>query len=295
MTRLPFVSIIIPTYRDWDRLRICLQRLSRQTYPADRIEVLVIDNEVGAASPDVTKFRMGNLTLLSEPQPGSYAARNRGIATARGEVLAFTDSDCIPDPTWIERGVNELIEHPEPARIGGGIDLVFDNELTLSTAEIYEKYCAFPQARYIARRGACVTANMFAWKWVFDRVGYFDTRMLSGGDMEWGRRAEASGYRILYAPSVKVTHPARGSYGDLRKKARRVGSGSYRPTIRGFIRAHVAIILALIPPIGQAVEISRKEGPLREKLLALLVHMDMRMTRAWSRLKAAYTGGRSRT
>lgn len=85
----------IPHLNDLPRLRACLAALERQTYPTDRYEVLVVDNgsdgEVAAA---VAAFP--HAVLAREERRSSYAARNRGLSLARGAIIAFTDSDCIP-------------------------------------------------------------------------------------------------------------------------------------------------------------------------------------------------------
>ena len=90
---LPFVTVIIPFYNDLDRLRECLICVFLQTYPHDCYEVIVVDNGSDEDfSPLQNKFH--DLELLYEYRPGSYAARNTGIRYSKGEVLAFTDSDC---------------------------------------------------------------------------------------------------------------------------------------------------------------------------------------------------------
>src|SRR4051794_296822 len=90
----PFVSIIIPVYNDGERLRTCLTALSKQTYPAERFEVLVIDNGSKVSpGPIVADFPFAKLSI--ETRPGSYCARNNGLALAKGEMFAFTDADCV--------------------------------------------------------------------------------------------------------------------------------------------------------------------------------------------------------
>src|SRR5262245_46024865 len=104
---LPFVSVIIPVYNNPDGLRRCLHALEAQTYPKSRYEIIVVDN--GSDTPPADMVRaFDRVTLLEEAVPSSYAARNRGLAQARGEVIAFTDSDCIPAPDWLAHGVANL-------------------------------------------------------------------------------------------------------------------------------------------------------------------------------------------
>ena len=73
----PFVSIIIPTYKDWDRLKICLNALNDQSYPYNKFEVVVINNDTNNLPP--YKINNLNVKLINEKTIGSYAARNAGI------------------------------------------------------------------------------------------------------------------------------------------------------------------------------------------------------------------------
>src|SRR5262249_52917854 len=101
---LPMVSVIIPVYNDAERLPKCLAALEAQTSPSGRSEGVVIDNGSGRpAAPLLAGYT--HVRASYEGRPSQYAARNRGLSLAQGEVLAFTDADCVPAPGWIERGV----------------------------------------------------------------------------------------------------------------------------------------------------------------------------------------------
>ena len=97
----PRISVIIPVYRDWDDLRRCLAALTQQSWSESDFEILVVNNDTQPAPDDLVA---PNLRLLQEPQGHSYAARNAGVAAARGELLAFTDADCQPAPDWLAAG-----------------------------------------------------------------------------------------------------------------------------------------------------------------------------------------------
>lgn len=98
-----FVSVIIPVLNDSERLKLCLEALEHQTYPKKLYEVIVVDNgsdqSIGSV---VSKFTQA--TATAESHPGSYVARNKGILIAQGDIIAFTDADCIPALDWIEKG-----------------------------------------------------------------------------------------------------------------------------------------------------------------------------------------------
>lgn len=224
MAGLPLVSVVIPVRDDPDGLRICLRALEAQDYPADRMEVLVVDN--GSASPvDALVAQHGGVRLLEETAGGSYAARNRGCAAASGEVIAFTDADCIPDPGWLRAGVSAVAAPGDVGLIAGRIDVVVPDRARPTPVEAYELLHAFPQERYARHHGFAATANAFTRRDVLERVGCFDPSLRSGGDKEWGSRVRSAGYEVRYCPDALVHHPARRTLRELRTKFARVLEG----------------------------------------------------------------------
>jgi len=221
----PHVSVIIPVYHDWHRLGMALDALDRQTWPKDRFEVIVVNNDPADLFPEKSSGGP-NVRRVCEKNPGSYAARNKGIRISRGTVLGFCDADCIPAADWIEKAVECLVQNPDCFRVAGRIELTCEDQKNPGLAEMHERIFAFRQDGY-AKDGVSTTANMFAWRQVFDAVGRFDESLLSGGDLEWGQRADAAGFAIGYCPEAVVQHPARDR-GQLMKKARRVCSGYIR-------------------------------------------------------------------
>ena len=237
----PRVSVIIPTYQDWDRLTQCLDALGAQTYPSHRVEILVVNNDpTNQPPPSLTLDRRTH--LLTEATPGSYAARNTGIKAATGQIIAFTDSDCVPDPRWIETAVQEMCSGAE--RVAGHIEL-FSERQPPSLADAYEMLVGFDQAAYAAK-GSAATANMVTSKAAFDAVGHFNSMLLSGGDMEWGFRAKLHGIGIRFSPASVVRHPTRGSLYALFKKARRVSAGA--SAVRELRGSRLWLLRAVLPP-----------------------------------------------
>ena len=222
----PFVSVIIPVYNDVDRLTKCLKALSFQTYFKDCYEVIVVDNG-SSENLETVQCIFQDVLLLKEDRPGSYCARNRGIESAKGEILAFTDSDCIPDIEWIEKGVHMLVSTPNCGLVGGKIELFFKDPESPLAVEIYESVHAFNQKNMIENYQHCTTANLFTFKKVFDDVGFFNDTLKSGGDVDWGKRVYSNGYKQIYAENACVAHPARYTFGELYKKTARVVGGVY--------------------------------------------------------------------
>jgi cellulose synthase/poly-beta-1,6-N-acetylglucosamine synthase-like glycosyltransferase len=218
-----YVTIIIPAYKDWERLSLCLAALSKQSYPAELFEIIVVNNDPTEDIPDQYFFPQ-NCILIKEAKPGSYAARNAALKIARGEIIGFTDSDCIPDKDWIKNAIEYFSQNKLCTRIAGEVSIFFKSPQP-TKAELYDKLYGFNQSRYVTISGTSVTANLFAYKYVFDAIGFFDENLMSGGDFRWGMLAHKAGYPIDYVKNILVNHPARYSWADLIKKEKRIGGG----------------------------------------------------------------------
>jgi GT2 family glycosyltransferase len=216
----PSVSVVIPVYNDPMRLKRTLEALYRQDYPSDRFEIIVADN--GSANrlrPEPGDF---SVKVVEESAVrSSYAARNRGIAVARGEILAFTDSDCIPGVAWVSSGVEALLKK-DAALAGGQMHYVLSSKRT--GAEYLDALVNSENKRNIEARGVAITANLFVRREVFETIGAFPDTLISGGDIYFTAKATAAGYRLVYAPGALVEHPTRTLI-PLLKRFFRIGMG----------------------------------------------------------------------
>jgi len=219
----PLVSVIVPFFEHHSALPDCLTALSRQTYPADRYEVIVIDNSIDAGTLRLSGHE--SVRIGYEPVPGSYAARNKGISLARGKFLAFTDADCVPRAEWIEKGVARLVSLERPAVVAGHVEVTYRNGAMPNLFEIYDSAVNLRQEAYVEEMHFVATANAFASREVFEEVGPFDARLKSYGDWEWGQRVYQKRIPQVYAREVLVRHPARASFQELLKKSLRKAGG----------------------------------------------------------------------
>lgn len=226
---LPFVSVIVPVFNQAIGLKRCLEALEHQSYPQHLYEVIVVDN--GSDLDEdiagvVAQFQQA--VLADESQPGSYAARNRGISLAKGPVIAFTDADCIPAPDWIEQGIAILQQTPNCGFIAGKIKITFQEADRPTAVELYESlWYPLSQQEFVETEHFGATANVFTRTEVLQQIGVFDSALKSNGDREWGQRVYAAGYTLRYAETVCVDHPARHSLAQLHSRARRIMGGRY--------------------------------------------------------------------
>ena len=220
------ISIIIPCLdAPADRLlallqNICQQAQAVQRETGDGVEVFLVDNGSQEALANNYRELCTRLKViyLRELQPGSYAARNTGIAASKGELLVFTDDDCDPVPTWLSCYVAAYAKNPASMYCGD----VLLNYNSKSYAECHDAATAMDQKKYCDRGGA-MTANIAIPRAVFDSAGVFDSSLLSGADIKFTREATAGGVSLGWVEGAEVWHPARGAAGIMRKIRRITG------------------------------------------------------------------------
>ncbi len=216
------VSVVIPTFRDWARLQKCLDALTSQTLPASEFDILVANNAPQETIPNDLTLP-SNCTIIPAAQPGSYAARNVAIDKVATPLIAFTDSDCLPDKDWLLQAITVLQDDPQINLVAGRIAMFWKDEHP-TIVERYDSIFHLQQQDYVAAGGAA-TANLIARSLVFADVGKFNGALMSGGDNEWTKRATSAGHRLVYSADVIVSHPARHGLKEIVKKARRIAGG----------------------------------------------------------------------
>jgi GT2 family glycosyltransferase len=275
-----FVSVIIPHYNDLDALSICIASLKRQTRPAEGLEIIVADNNSVCGIDAVIAVAPG-CRVVQAPVQGAGPARNAGAAAARGEILAFIDSDCDPQSDWVENGTRALANYDFA---GGRVVTAARTPLRPTPVEAWEVVFGFDFERYILIEGYTGSGNMWVWREVFDAVGGFRAGVAE--DMDWSFRARAAGFRLGYEPAAVVSHLARSDWPDLLRRWRRVLAEHYLLTEEkpfGTLRwaAWTAgMPLSIIP---HSVKVLRSEHlhRLQDKALAIAVLIAHRLWRTY--------------
>ena len=237
-SQVPAVSVVVPVFNDEASVGALLDCLLAQDYPGDRIEIVICDNGSHDRTREVVVQRQAerrefiHLTVEDQVQ-SSYAARNKAIAAASGEVFAFTDADCRPEPGWVRAAVTALAR--ESATSGGGQIVFTYGGARPNLYEYYDSVRKLQQQVYIEQAGFSATANFFAHRQVFDVYGLFRSDLISGGDYEFGRRLTKNGERMIYVAEAVVHHPARSSFGAIYRKSVRVARGQKQLTRLGLL------------------------------------------------------------
>lgn len=272
-----FISVIIPVYNDVIGLEKCLSALDKQTYPKSAYEVIVVDNNSEECISNVVDS-FANAFVVIENEPGSYAARNKGISVAKGCLLAFTDADCMPAQDWLEKGVDRLLSIPNCGLIAGRVEFCFQDPDQPTVVELCDSVMHLQQEAYLQKFNYGVTANVFTFRDVFDKVGLFNNELKSGGDHEWGQRVFSSGYQQSYASDAYVIHPARSSFEALYKKILRTttNEGSYnlnRSRNGSFRDSMKDLARTLVPPIKSFSRVQLDDKFLKLRFMLTLTFM----------------------
>jgi cellulose synthase/poly-beta-1,6-N-acetylglucosamine synthase-like glycosyltransferase len=207
--KLFFVSIIIPAYNAAGTVEDCLHALVAQEYPEEKYEIIIVDNNSSDNTADIIR-KFPIVYLLEEKIQSSYAARNRGIEKAKGDILAFTDSDCIPGPRWLEEGVKNFVESSMGAvagKIVGAEPKTRVEKFLTYSGYLGEKACLeHPFLPYIQ------TANAFYRREVFEAIGKFNQSMISGGDADFAWRMQLqTNFKIKHTLESVVVHKHRST------------------------------------------------------------------------------------
>ncbi|MEL6670220.1 MAG: glycosyltransferase [Bacteroidota bacterium] len=234
----PRVSVVVPIYNGEQDLPGLLRCLRAQTYPADKVEYLLVDNGSRDRTPQLLSIAAGEFAtagltfeFLSETDiQSSYAARNKGICAATGDFIAFTDADCYPKPHWL----SELIQPFQSDTVGivaGEIAALPGNTLLERYAEKEEMLSQQHTLNHVFGPYG-QTANVAIRMAAFEQVGLFRPYLTTGGDADicWRIQREGHGphglWQIEYAPQATVQHRHRKTIKGLYAQWYRYGKSN---------------------------------------------------------------------
>ncbi len=267
---LPGVSVVVPVRDGAGEIGRLLASLRDLDYPADRLEVIVVDN--GSRDGTAEAAARFPVTVLHEPVPSSYAARNRGARAARFPWVAFTDSDCAADPGWLKR----LMAPPLPHSVGAVVGEVVALEGTTTVQRLTERYGLMRHAVTLPHKELpCFsTANVAVRRDLLLRLQGFrqDVRFFGDMDLSWRLQIDG-GTTLLFRPEAKIFHRHRRTFGALWRQGVQHGRGVafMKATYpdRYHIRAgeQVGRLFGVARAAGDAIFPDR-HGPLQDRLLA---------------------------
>ena len=210
------ISVIIATYNRSESLRQALKSFENMSVPPDMSwELIVVDNNSNDDTEEVCSQFMEKRTLplrhVFEERQGKSFALNTGIKAANGNILAFTDDDCIVDPYWLISILKEFASDTSISGIGGRVELYNQNDKPV-TIRTYKDRILFSSPRQLFNP-PIIGINMAFKKRVFDEVGDMDPRLGPGTkagaifeDADYVYRAYKKGFKMVYSPNVLIYH-----------------------------------------------------------------------------------------
>lgn len=284
----PMVTVVIPVKDRAEELRRCLGSLERVRYPADLLEVIVVDDGSRDESAAVAQAFGARVVASGGRGLGPASARNWGAREARGELLAFIDSDCTASPGWLD-GLAACFDDPEVAAVGGRVEGM---------------HCATRLDRYEAKMSSlCLgghprsgregddtfylpSCNLLVRRADFLEVGGFREGMHVGEDVDLTWRLRDRGHCILYVPRGWVYHEHRNRLGAFLR--RRFEYGTSEALLHGLHPARtkkMAVPPGLAAALGLALLTGLGAGWFWLPLAALVFAADA--ARARTRFAAA--------
>lgn len=206
---LPTFSIIVPTYNRPRQLLRCLRALEALDYPLDRFEVIVVnDGGDQSLAEIVAEFEPRlHLQYVWQENLGPAVARNRGAGLANGRFLAFTDDDCAPASSWLEKLATQLMAEPQKMVGGYTRNALHRNPFSITSQLLVDFLYHYhnktdSRARFFTSNNFAVSANLF-WE-----VGGFEEAMslAAGEDREFCDRWLDYGLEMVYMRGAVIYH-----------------------------------------------------------------------------------------
>lgn len=195
------ISVVVPAFNAERTLEACLRAVLGQRMPAgEELELLVVDN--GSHDGTAAIGRRLATRLLFEETPGPAAARNRGLAEARGEWIAFVDADCELPAAWLETARQLLVDHPEVVAVGGPGRVPNAGWPARCLNGLH--YGLAPDTPQRTVRSLATMDVLFRGDVL--RKYRFDERYIMGEDPELNLRLIRDGWSLLFDPGLAVAH-----------------------------------------------------------------------------------------
>ena len=232
----PSVDVIIAARNEARMIGAALQALRDQDYTGP-LQVVVVDDGSGDDTAAIARGR--GVRVVSSARSGAAAARNAGLRSGDGEVVAFLDAHSIAAPDWVRR----MVEPLHDARVGGVQSHIDNRSLDARVQRYLDRSGALTNERVLddSLRGA---RNLYPWiptcnclyrRAAVEEVGGFNEAMFACEDVELAWRVVLRGFHLAYAPAAQLTHYDGSPWRHFVRKGFRYGRGAaqlarrYRP------------------------------------------------------------------
>jgi cellulose synthase/poly-beta-1,6-N-acetylglucosamine synthase-like glycosyltransferase len=196
MPALPYVTVIVPAHNEERYIKSTVRSIQAQRFPAESIEILVIDNNSVDRTADVARSSGARVILCPDGKVG--AVRNLGVTRSKGDILAFIDGDCEAGATWLGAAVTQLAD-PAIGAVGGScllpakttwVERAFAGRAQGSDGEVQR----LAGSSFIIRRTD------------FESIGKFSETLSAGEDDELSARVRQNGLKLVALTECSVIH-----------------------------------------------------------------------------------------
>lgn len=226
----PLISVIIPVYNDPEGLKDTLNSLVKQEFEKSGYEIIIADN----GSTDESTINVADSFIKNYPElvrlviedkiQSSYAARNKGINNSKGEIIVFIDADMKVRPDFLKK-IQDFMADKEIKYAGFNVEM----ELKIkSIIGFYEKITGFKIKESITNKHFVSTNCLITRKDIFNKIGFFNSKLISGGDREFGNRVWNAGLKQFFIKDITVLHPVKDNIKSLCKRHFRLGRGIFQ-------------------------------------------------------------------
>jgi lipopolysaccharide/colanic/teichoic acid biosynthesis glycosyltransferase/glycosyltransferase involved in cell wall biosynthesis len=238
------ISVIVPAYNAEETVGECIRALVAQTMDSSQYEIIVVDD--GSTDGTAALAESSGAKVLRQERSWPATARNLGVRNARGEIICFTDADCVPYREWLEE-----ITYPfQDSQIIGCKGTYSTNQSTLVARfvqlEYEDKYDLLKRKKFI---DFIDTYSAAYRRDVFIANDGFDQRFPYLEDQELSFRLAARGYQMIFRPTATVLHQHSSTVADYLRKKFRIGFWKAqvvrRFPVRGLKDSHTPQIMKL--------------------------------------------------
>ncbi|MFQ5963106.1 MAG: glycosyltransferase [Candidatus Scalinduaceae bacterium] len=197
------ISVIVPVYNGEKTIESCIKSLQNQSCPNETYEIIVVDDGSTDSSPNILEGL--GIRFITQPNRGPATARNRGAQIAKGNILLFTDADCVADKRWIEEMVRPF-SNPEIVGVKGSYKTLQKELIArFAQAEFEERYRLQKRFEFIDFVDSYSAGFR---KDVFFEIGGFDESfpLPDHEDVDLSYRLSRAGKKMVFNPKAFIYH-----------------------------------------------------------------------------------------
>lgn len=251
---LPFVSVAVCTLGRSTTLKNTVESILDQSYPKNKYEVIMVVDENTRMANKLKKYPIK--VLFRKKRSGLSSARNLCVKHSKGEIIAFTDDDCVADKRWLEELVNVFLSDKEVTGVGGIVRPLNPDGVSkaVTLLELVGVAWLDKEEEAGTRRKRIAGINSAYKKAILESIGGWDERIIYGADdVDINHRLLNEKYRLKLTPKAIIYHDHRSSLGEIFRWSQNLGVGysyylkKHKNYFRGLLIIMPLLVLLAVP------------------------------------------------